>query len=237
MHGLDAACACGRSPPRVRSPVMNCAVALVHVARDEHRADCASVRAQQGRDAAHVGREARGVQRADVLAGRHQHLAAQVAALLLRRELVLEVHASRARLDHRLHQLVGVQRAAEPGFRVGHDRRHPVRCHPVTPSLGVLDLVGAAQRGVDPAHDVRHRIDRIQRLVGVHLPRGIGVGGDLPAGQVDRLQPGPHLLHRLVAGQRAERVNVGLGLQQRATAAPRRAGPAYARPARSRAAG
>ena len=37
--------------------------------------------------------------------------------------------------------------------------------------------------------------------------RRVGVGGDLPAGEVDRLQAGADLLHGLVAGQRAERVD------------------------------
>ena len=56
-------------------------------------------------------------------------------------------------------------------------------------------------------HDARHRVDRIQRLVRIHLAGDVRVGGDLPAGQVDRLEAGLHLLHRLVAGQRAERVD------------------------------
>jgi hypothetical protein len=38
-------------------------------------------------------------------------------------------------------------------------------------------------------------------------PGHVGVGGDLPAAEVDRLQAGLDLLHRLVAGQRAERVD------------------------------
>ena len=57
----------------------------------------------------------------------HEHLAAHVAALLLGGELVLEVDAGGAGLDHRLHQLEGVERAAEAGLGVGHDRREPVR--------------------------------------------------------------------------------------------------------------
>ncbi len=78
--------------------------------------------------------------------GRHQHLAAHVAALLLAGELVLEVHAGGARLDHRLHQLEGVERPAEAGLGVGDDRREPVA---VILALGVLDLVGAEERVVD----------------------------------------------------------------------------------------
>jgi hypothetical protein len=59
----------------------------------------------------------------------------------------------------------------------------------------------------------RHRVDRIQRLVRIHLAGGVGVGRDLPAGEIDRLEAGLDLLHRLVAGQRAERVDEGLGVQ------------------------
>ena len=87
----------------------------------------ASVRAtSERRHAEHVGREARREEGADELAGRHEHLAAEVAALLLRRELILEVDARRARLDHPLHQLEGVQRAAEAGLGVGDDREQVV---------------------------------------------------------------------------------------------------------------
>ena len=63
-------------------------------------------------------------------------------------ELVLEVHAGGAGLDHRLHQLEGVERAAEAGLGVGDDRREPVRARL---AFGVLDLVGALQRVVDRA--------------------------------------------------------------------------------------
>ena len=66
------------------------------------------------------------IERANELAGRHEDLAAQVAALLLRRELILEVHAGGASLDHRLHELEGIERAAEAGLGVGNHRREPV---------------------------------------------------------------------------------------------------------------
>ncbi len=61
---------------------------------------------------------------------RDQHLAAHVAALLLGGELVLEMDARGAGLDHRLHDLEGVERPAEARLGVGHDRREPVRCRP-----------------------------------------------------------------------------------------------------------
>ena len=41
----------------------------------------------------------------------------------------------------------------------------------------------------------------------------VGVGRDLPAGQIDRLEAGLDLLHGLVAGQRAERVDERFAVQ------------------------
>jgi len=80
--------------------------------------------------------------------------------------------------------------------------------------LGERDLVRAQQRVVDPPHHLRHRIGRVQALVGVGLPGQVGVRRHLPARQVNGLEPGPHLLDGLVAGQRPERVHVVLVLQQ-----------------------
>jgi hypothetical protein len=68
----------------------------------------------------------------------------------------------------------------------------------------VLDLVCARQRPVEPLDQRRDRVRRVQRLVGVHLPRGVGVGGDLPARAVDRLEPRLDALHGLAARERAE---------------------------------
>jgi hypothetical protein len=172
-------------------------------------------RDDQRRHVAHVGGEPRGVERLDVLPGRDEDLPAEVAALLLRGELVLEVHAGRARLDHRLHQLEGVQRPAEPGLGVGHDRSEPLpaggrRIHgPFRPG----DLICAQQRVIDPPDHLRNRVGRVERLVRVGLPGQVPVGGDLPAGQVDGLQPRLHHLHRLVAGDRAERAHRILAVQ------------------------
>ena len=58
---------------------------------------------QDGGDALDVGGETGGVQRANVLRDRHQHLAAEMAALLLRGELILEMHPGGTGLDHCLH--------------------------------------------------------------------------------------------------------------------------------------
>jgi hypothetical protein len=71
--------------------------------------------------------------------------------------------------------------------------------------FGPLDLVGAGEGVVDALDHHRHRVGRIQRLVGIHFTGQVGVASHLPAGQVDRLQAGLDLLHGLVAGQRPGR--------------------------------
>ena len=116
------------------------------------------------------------------------------------------MHARRAGRDHGLHQLEGIQHAAEPGFGVGDDGGEPVGrvVHIAVLRLRPGDLVGAQQRVVDPADDLRHRVDRVEALVRVGLPGQVGVRRHLPAGQVDGLKPRLDLLDRLVAGQRAE---------------------------------
>ena len=117
-------------------------VALVDVAGDQRRRMRVGPGDDQRLDAGDVGREPRRIERADEGLRRHEHLAAEVAALLFRGELVLEVDRRGARLDHRLHQLEGVERPAEAGLGVGDDRREPVG-RGVALELG--DLVGALE--------------------------------------------------------------------------------------------
>ncbi len=119
--GLDAEEAFRRALAR-----QELAVARIDVRGQELRRIGIGAREQDGRHTLDVGGEARRVERADMLLDRHQHLAAEMPAFLFRRELVLEMHARGARLDHRLHQLEGVQGAAETCFGVGDDRREPV---------------------------------------------------------------------------------------------------------------
>jgi hypothetical protein len=119
-----------------------------------------------------------------------------VAALLLGRELVLEVHRGGACLDHRLRQLEAVESAAEPGLGVGDERHQPPRR--MVP-FGVVDLVGAEQSLVDAPHDVRDAVGRVEALVRIHLAGKVRVGRDLPAADVDRFEPGTNLLYGLVA--------------------------------------
>src|SRR5690606_30733337 len=156
--------------------------------------------------------QTRGGQGADVLLGGDEHLATEVAALLLRGQLVFPVRTGDTGGDHGLLQLVDVQRATEAGFAVGHDRGQPVLDRGVTLDLG--DLIGAQQRVVDATHDLRHRVGRVQALVGVGVTGQVRVTGDLPARQVDGLQAGAGLLPGLVAGGGAEGVHVVLVVAQ-----------------------
>jgi hypothetical protein len=148
---------------------------------------------------------------ADELRGRHEHLAAEMAAFLLRRELILVVHAARTCLDHRAHQLIRVERPTEAGLRIGEDRRVPVR--PVA-TLRPVDLIRTLQRVVQPLHELRRAVCGIEALIGIRLAGTVRVGRHLPAGEVDRLEARLHHLHRLAAGHRAERAHRLLALQQ-----------------------
>ena len=119
--------------------------------------------------------------------------------------------ARRARLDIGLHDLEAVERPAEAGLGIGDDRREPVA---LGAALHMLDLVGALQGAVDPAAELGPGIGGIERLIGIHRAGGVGVGGDLPAGEIDRLEACADHLHRLIAGDRAERVQIILAVQQ-----------------------
>ena len=165
---------------------------------------------------------------------RDQHLAAHVAALLLAGELVLEVHARGAGFDHRLHQLEGVERAAEAGLGVGDDRRELVD------RRLALRRAGSGRRGGSAllmrSHHGRHAVDRDTGSGRDTSARRVGVGRDLPAAEVDGLQTGLDHLHGLVAGEAPERGDVGLGVQQAPEPLGAAAAPGCARCAPSRAA-
>ena len=149
-----------------------------------------------------------------MLSGGNKHLAAKMPALLLRGELIFPVHAGGTGDDHLLHQLERIQRTSEAGLGVRHDRddqlARPVAILSVRPG----DLVSPDHRVVDPAHYGRHRIGRVQALVGIGMTGQVRVRGHLPSGQIDRLQSGLDLLYGLVSGQRPKRTDVGLVLQQ-----------------------
>src|SRR3546814_5563505 len=134
-----------------------------------------------------------------------------LAAFLLGGELVLEMDPGGARLDIGLHDLEAVQRAAEARLGIGDDRNDPVAS---SAAFHMLDLVGALYGAVDTPAKLRPGIGGIERLVGIHGAGGVGVGRDLPAGEVDRLEAGPRHLHRSVAGEGAEGVDINVGIKQ-----------------------
>jgi hypothetical protein len=72
-----------------------------------------------------------------------------MSALLHRGELILEVNACGAGIDHRLHQLERIEHTAESCFGVGDDRREEVD---VVPAFHVLNLIGTHERAVDAAY-------------------------------------------------------------------------------------
>ncbi len=200
-----------KKPSSVRAPVQNgrSAGSMSLVSR---LAELASVRATiEDRHPADVGGQPGRGQRPDVLGGGHQDLAAHVPALLLRGKLVLEVHTGGPGLDERLGQLEDVERSTEPGLAVGDDGNHPVDG---VVALGPVDLVGAAQGVDDPPHQGRGGVGRVEALVGVDLVGQVGVARHLPAGEVDRLEPGLDHLHRLASAHGAERVDVVAGGEQ-----------------------
>ena len=187
------------------------AVALVDVRSDQPRALGIGARADHRGHPAHVRRQTGAVQVADMRLGGDQDLAAEVPAFLLRCELVFIMHPGGACGDVRLHDLEAVERPAEAGLGIGDDRREPVAGGA---AFHMLDLVGALERGVDPLGELGPGIGGVERLIGIHLPGGVGVGRDLPAREVDRLQPGADHLHRLVARERTEGVDIILGPEQ-----------------------
>ena len=186
-------------------------VALVDVGGDQLRALRIGAGDEDGRDSADVGREPRGVEVADRGLGRDQDLAAQVAALFLGRELVLEMNAGDACFDVGLHDFEAVEGAPKARLRVGDDRREPVA---LGSAFRMLDLVGTLEGAVDPLGKLWPRVRRIERLVGIHGAGGVGVRRRLPARQIDRAQPCTDLLHGLVAAHRAERPDGLVLLQQ-----------------------
>src|SRR5579875_541060 len=148
---------------------------------------------------------------ADSGLSRNKHLAPHVTTFLLRRELILEMHAGRTGLNHSFHDLEDVERAAKAGFGVGNDGGEPVGTFL---ALGMLDLVGPLQRLVDALYYVWHTIRRIEALVGVHLPGQVRIRRYLPATEIDGFEARLHLLHGLVACQSTERRHVRLAMEQ-----------------------
>ena len=116
-----------RSLPSVRSPVRN-GLSFSSTSDVTRRGSFASVRAISTVGTPSTSAASRAaIELLHRFLRGNEHLAAHVAALLHRRQLILEVHACRARFDHRLHELVGVQHAAEARLGVRDDGRETSR--------------------------------------------------------------------------------------------------------------
>ena len=147
----------------------------------------------------------------DGSARRNQHFSSHVSAFFLAGELIFQVHAGRARLDHSFDQFKNIERPAKTSFGVGHDRHEPID---IVFAFDTRDLVGALQSLIDPFYHSRHAICRIKTLIGIHLAGEIGIGRHLPSAKIDRFQSRLNLLKRLIPGERAESVDEGFGLKQ-----------------------
>ena len=115
----------------------------------------------------HIAGKPSGGQRSDVLAGRNQDLATHVSALLLGRELVLEVDASRAGGDEALGQLEHIEGTTETSLPVCN---YGGICAGVVIALRPGDLVRTTERVVDALDKRGCRVGRVQRLIGIDLP-------------------------------------------------------------------
>ena len=100
---------------------------------------CIGTRQQNGGCAGDVCGQASRVEFFNGFTGRHQYFATHVTAFFYRSQLVFEVNASGARVDHGFHQLIGVEHATETGFSVSHDGREEVD---IVFAFGPLNLVG-----------------------------------------------------------------------------------------------
>ncbi len=166
---------------------------------------------EDGGHVADIGGKAGGDQLLHGFLGGDQNFAAHVSALFGRAELVFEVDGGGSGFDHSLHQLEGVESSAESGFGIGDERGEPVLA---VLALLVPDLVGAQQRVVDAAAELGDGVGWIEALIGIDLPGGVGVAGDLPAADVDGIESGVDHFDGLVAGHGAEGLDVRAGVHE-----------------------
>ena len=186
-------------------------VVIVNIRGQQISGFCIGTRNQNGRRAHDICGQTCSIQLLNRFTCRDQYLATHVAALLHRRELIFEVNAGSACFDHGLHQFKCVQYTTKACFGVGDDRRKEID---VIFAFRPLNLIGAGQRVVNTLDDHWYRVGWVQRLIRVHLARQVGVTRHLPAREVNRFQACFHLLHRLVAGQCAQRIDERLGVHE-----------------------
>ncbi len=200
-----------KKPSDVRSPVMKSSIARIGVGSHDGSALGIGARDDQRRHAEHVRSKTRRNQFLNRRQRRDQHFTAQMPALFRGRQLVLEMNRRGPRLDHRLHQLEGVQISTKSRFGVGHQRSQPVG---FVVSFGVVNLIRAQKRVVQAANEIRHAIRRIQALIGIGLRRVVGISRHLPPAHVNRIEPRCDLLYRLISGHRAQGRDKSARVQQ-----------------------
>ena len=159
----------------------------------------------------HVELEAGGVEALDLLVGRHQNLAALMAALLRAGALVLDVVARHAGLDEAPNQVADVRITAVTGVGVGDDerpvvvgrRRGALLVGHAQPQV-LLIAVGGEQRPHQPGGLVGHLAQRIAREVGSRILADGALRRSRPATEVDALDAHPLHDHGLPRRVRAE---------------------------------
>ena len=142
--------------------------------------------------------EAGGVEALDLFVGRHQNLAALMAALLGTRALVLDVVSRHPGFDETLDQVAHVWIAAVAGVGVGDDERPVVHrrrsfalllAHPQAQVL--LIAVGGQQRTDQSGGLVGHLAERIAGQVGSRILADGALGRGRPPAEVDALDAHP----------------------------------------------
>src|SRR5258707_9606635 len=114
--------------------------------------------------------------------GRNEHLAAEMPAFFLRRQLILKMHCGSPGLDVRLHDLVGVERPSETRLGICNDWGKPVV---LSISLGMLDLIGAGEGAVDTPAQLGPGARGVETLIRKHCTRCVVIRGHLPAGEIN----------------------------------------------------
>ena len=141
-----------------------------------------------------------------------------MSALLFRRELIFPVHTRGTRFDHGTHEFVGVERTTKARLSIGNDWQHELDGILTVGSFGhrlrPLNLIGPAERIVDPPHHRRHGVHRVEALIGVDVFGKVGVSSHLPTRQVDGLKSGLGHLHGLSSGHGTERMHVVTAMEK-----------------------
>ena len=160
----------------------------------------------------HVELEPCGVEPFELLVGRHQHLAALMAALLGAGALVLDVISGHAGFDEAADQVAHMRITTVAGVGVGDDERPVVVCRGrgallvghLQPQV-LLIAVGGEQSTHQGGGLVGHLAERIAGQIGPRVLADGALRRRRPAAEVDALDSHPLHHHGLAGGVGAER--------------------------------